>query len=361
MGCYAGPRGRCASAGGFQTNPLYQAFVEAGNEAGYAVSDNMNSRQHEGFGPMEMNVGDGRRMSAARAYLRPAIARGNVRVIKGGLVDRVMFVGQRASGVVFSVAGKPASAMATREVILSAGAIMSPVILKRSGIGPAQELAQHGIAVIHDAPEVGENLMDHMELYLQMECTQPVSLFPTQSLLGKARIGIEWLATRRGLGATNHFESGGHIRSRAGIVYPDIQFHFLPLAISYDGQTLAKGHGFQVHVGTKRSKSRGWVRLRDALPQSMPRVRFNYMTHADDWAEFMGGAPDTGDLRPAGLRALSGPGTGARRGACRTMPPSMRFSKQKLESAYHPCGTCRMGKRRRRGDLPDGRYAGSTG
>lgn len=168
-------------------------------------------RQHEQSPARGLRPdGDERRRrtshEAARAYLRPAIARGNVRVIKGGLVDRVMFVGQRASGVVFSVAGKPARAMATREVILSAGAIMSPVILKRSGIGPAQELAQHGIAVIHDAPEVGENLMDHMELYLQMECTQPVSLFPTQSLLGKARIGIEWLATRRGLGATNHFE-----------------------------------------------------------------------------------------------------------------------------------------------------------
>ncbi|MNO60268.1 Oxygen-dependent choline dehydrogenase [compost metagenome] len=321
----------------------------------------MNSRQHEGFGPMEMNVGDGRRMSAARAYLRPAIARGNVRVIKGGLVDRVMFVGQRASGVVFSVAGKPASAMATREVILSAGAIMSPVILKRSGIGPAQELAQHGIAVIHDAPEVGENLMDHMELYLQMECTQPVSLFPTQSLLGKARIGIEWLATRRGLGATNHFESGGHIRSRAGIVYPDIQFHFLPLAISYDGQTLAKGHGFQVHVGTKRSKSRGWVRLRDALPQSMPRVRFNYMTHADDWAEFRACVRLTREIfaqpafAPYRGRELA-PGAAVQDDAAIDA-----FLKQKLESAYHPCGTCRMGSDAAAVTFPDGRVRGVDG
>ncbi|WP_342246465.1 choline dehydrogenase [Pseudomonas sp. OTU5201] len=343
---------------GPETNPLYRAFVKAGNEAGYALSDNMNSRQHEGFGPMEMNIGDGRRMSAARAYLRPAIARGNVRVIKGGLVDRVMFDGRRATGVLFSVAGRPARAMATREVILSAGAIMSPVILKRSGVGPAQELAQHGIPVIYDAPEVGENLMDHMELYLQMECTQPVSLFPTQSLLGKAKIGIEWLATRRGLGATNHFESGGHIRSRAGIVYPDIQFHFLPLAISYDGQTLAEGHGFQVHVGTKRSKSRGWVRLRDARPESLPRVRFNYMTHADDWTEFRACVRLTREIfaqpafAPYRGRELA-PGAAVQDDASIDA-----FLKQKLESAYHPCGTCRMGSDEAAVTFPDGRVRG---
>ncbi|PNA00907.1 MULTISPECIES: choline dehydrogenase [unclassified Pseudomonas] len=360
-GLLRGTQGPMRITRGLQTNPLYQAFVRAGNEAGYAVTDNMNSRQHEGFGPMEMNVGDGRRMSAAVAYLRPAIARGNVRVIKGGLVDRVMFMGQRATGVVFSVGGKLARAMASREVILSAGAIMSPVILKRSGIGPAQELAQHGIPVIHDAPEVGENLMDHMELYLQMECTQPVSLFPTQSLLGKAKIGIEWLATRRGLGATNHFESGGHIRSRAGIVYPDIQFHFLPLAISYDGQTLAKGHGFQVHVGTKRSKSRGWVRLRDTLPQSLPRVRFNYMTHPDDWAEFRACVRLTREIfaqpafAPYRGRELA-PGAAVQDDAAIDA-----FLKQKLESAYHPCGTCRMGSDDAAVTFPDGRVRGVDG
>ncbi|TJW00090.1 MAG: choline dehydrogenase [Mesorhizobium sp.] len=343
---------------GPETNPLYRAFVDAGVEAGYARSDNMNSRQHEGFGPMEMNVGDGRRMSAARAYLRPATARGNVRMIKRGLVDRVTFDGRRATGVVFSVGGTTVQATAEREVILSAGSIMSPVILKRSGIGPASELREHGIAVMQDSPEVGENLMDHLELYLQMECTQPVSLFPTQSLLGKARIGIEWLATKRGLGATNHFESGGHIRSRAGIVYPDIQFHFLPLAISYDGQTLAEGHGFQVHVGTKRSKSRGWVRLRDARPQSLPRVRFNYMSHADDWSEFRACVRLSREIfaQPAFARYRGReltPGTAVQDDAALDA-----FIKQKLESAYHPCGTCRMGSDDRSVTSPDGRVRG---
>ena len=226
---------------GRETNPLYHAFVQAGVQAGYAQSPNMNQRQHEGFGPMEMNVGGGARCSAAVAYLRPAMARGNVRVITKALVDKIEFAGRRATAVVFAVNGQACRARAGREVILSAGAIMSPVILKRSGVGPAPELRNLGIDVRHDSPEVGENLMDHLEVYIQQECTQPISLYPAISLLGKARIGVEWLLTHRGLGATNHFESGGHIRSRAGIVYPDIQYHFLPLAISYDGKSAARG------------------------------------------------------------------------------------------------------------------------
>lgn len=342
-GALRGTTGPVTVRRGAAENPLYGTFVDAGCQAGYARSVNMNERQHEGFGPMEMNVGGGRRMGAARAYLRPAEARGNVRIISGALVNRVMMEGRRATGVDFLVAGELRYATATREVILSAGSIMSPVILKRSGVGPAGELVRHGIAVVTDLPEVGENLMDHLELYLQMECTQPVSLFPTQSLWGKGRIGIEWLTTKRGLGATNHFETGGHIRSRAGIVYPDIQFHFLPLAISYDGKTLASGHGFQVHVGTKRSKSRGWVRLRDGRPESLPRVRFNYMSHPDDWDEFRACIHlsreifDQPAFAPYRGRELA-PGA-----AVEDDEALDHFLKAKLESAYHPCGTCRMG------------------
>lgn len=343
---------------GAATNPLYGAFVKAGCEAGYARSANMNERQHEGFGPMEMNVGGGRRMSAARAYLRPAMARGNIRIITGAMVDRVILDGRRATGVSFVAGGVLRQATAGREVILSAGSIMSPAILKRSGIGPAAEIAEHGIAVALDMPGVGENLMDHLELYLQMECTQPISLFPTQSLWGKGRIGLEWLMTKRGLGATNHFETGGHIRSRAGIVYPDIQFHFLPLAISYDGKTLASGHGFQVHVGTKRSKSRGWVRLRDARPESLPRVRFNYMSHPDDWAEFRACVNLSREIfaqpafAPYRGRELA-PGA-----EVRSDDAIDEFLRRKLESAYHPCGTCRMGTDDGAVTDPDGRVRG---
>jgi choline dehydrogenase len=343
---------------GREKNPLYQAFVQAGVQAGYAQSPNMNQRQHEGFGPMEMNVDGGRRCSAAVAYLRPAIARGNVRVVTGALVDKVQMTGRRASGVLFSVKGQPCRAHARQEVILSAGSIMSPVILKRSGIGPQQELRDHGIDVLQHSPGVGENLMDHLELYIQQECTQPISLYANLGLLGKAKIGAEWLLTHRGLGATNHFESGGHIRSRAGIVYPDIQFHFLPLAISYDGKSLASGHGYQVHVGSKRSKSRGWVRLRDSRPESLPRVRFNYMTHQDDWLEFRACirltreifaqeamAPYRGKEIAPGADVLSDEQLDA-------------FIKRKVESAYHPSGTCRMGVDDAAVTHPDGRVRG---
>lgn len=329
---------------GAETNPLYHAFVAAAVQAGYAPSANMNERQHEGFGPMEMTVGDGRRCSAAVAYLRPAQKRGNVRVLCHVVADRILFDGTRATGVRFIRHGRPAVATAGREVILSAGSIMSPVILKRSGVGPAEELKRHGIVPLLDKPGVGENLMDHLELYVQQECLKPVSLYPSMRPVAKALIGLHWILTRKGLGATNHFETGGHVRSRPGIVYPDIQFHFLPLAISYDGKSLAQGHGFQVHVGAKRSKSRGWVRLRDADFRSLPRVRFNYMSHSDDLVEFRTCVRLTREifaqeaLAPYSGRELA-PGDD-----CVSDEALDRFIREKVESAYHPCGTCRMGE-----------------
>jgi choline dehydrogenase len=342
-GPYRGTDGPLHVTRGAEANPLYHAFVDAGAAAGYARSANMNQIQHEGFGPMEMTVGDGMRASAARVYLRPALKNPKVRLVTRALVKRILFEGKTAVGVEYLHRGRVETVGARREVILSAGSIMSPMILKRSGIGPAQELAEHGIPVLHPLAGVGENLMDHLELYVQYACTKPVSLFPSMSLMGKAAIGVKWLATRKGLGATNHFETGGHIRSRAGLVYPDIQFHFLPLAISYDGKSLASGHGFQVHVGTKRSKSRGWVRLRDADARSLPRVQFNYMTHAEDWEEMRACirlsreifaqapmAQYVGDELAPGAQAQSDDALDD-------------FIRRKVESAYHPCGTCRMG------------------
>ena len=346
---------------GPEKNPLYHAFVQAGVQAGYAASPNMNQRQHEGFGPMEMNVGQGKRCSAAVGYLRPAMARGNVRVITGALVEKILTEGKRATGVRFTVKGKPAEARAGREVILSAGSIMSPILLKRSGIGPEAELREHGLTVVHDSPQVGENLMDHMELYIQQECTQPITLFPNVSLLGKAKIGVEWLLTHKGLGATNHFETGGHIRSRKGIVYPDIQYHFLPLAISYDGKTLASGHGYQVHVGTKRSKSRGWVRLRDANPTSLPRVRFNYMSHEDDWLEFRACIAHTREIFAQSALAPYRGREMAPGDDLTTQDDLDDFLRQKLESAYHPCGTCKMGSEEADVTRPDGTVRGIEG
>ncbi len=327
---------------GREANPLYHAFVSAGEQAGYARSANMNDLQHEGFGPMEMTVKKGERCSAAVAYLRPAMARGNVRVITHAHTTRILFEGPKAIGVEYEHKGKLIQVHAP-EVILSAGSIMSPVVLKRSGIGPRAELQQAGIDVIHDLPGVGENLMDHLELYVQQECTQPISLYPHMGLFGKALIGLRWLLKRDGLGATNHFEAGGNIRSRAGISYPDIQFHFLPLAISYDGKSLAKGHGFQVHVGTKRSKSRGWVRLDKTNPRNAPRVQFNYMSHEDDWLEMRACVRLTREIfRQPAIAAYAGrelaPGPD-----CESDEQLDQFIKDKVESAYHPCGTCRMG------------------
>ncbi|MFN5998105.1 MAG: choline dehydrogenase [Paracoccaceae bacterium] len=342
-GPYRGTIGPLRVTRGPETNPLYHAFVDSAVAAGYARSANMNEVQHEGFGPMEMTVGDGRRASAARVYLRPALKNPRVRLVKGAMVKRILFDGKVATGVEYIRQGKVVTASARREVILSAGSIMSPVILKRSGIGPAPELADHGIPVLHASAGVGENLMDHLELYVQYACTKPVSLFPWMSFPGKAAIGMKWLATRKGLGATNHFETGGHIRSRAGLVYPDIQFHFLPLAISYDGKSLAEGHGFQVHVGTKRSKSRGWVRLRDADTHSLPLVQFNYMTHDEDWQEMRACIRLSREIFAQAPMALYAgaelaPGPEAQSDAALD-----DFIRRKVESAYHPCGTCRMG------------------
>ncbi|WP_170546771.1 choline dehydrogenase [Ruegeria arenilitoris] len=342
-GAFRGRGGPIKVTRGSETNPLYQAFIEAGVQAGFARSANMNDLQHEGFGPMEMNVGGGERCSAAVAYLRPAMARGNVRVVTHAHTTCILTKGRKAVGVEYDHKGHRVQARAS-EVVLSAGSIMSPVILQRSGIGPGGELQQAGIDVVHDLPGVGGNLMDHLELYVQQECTQPVSLYPHMSLMGKARIGLRWLLRRDGLGATNHFEAGAHIRSRAGVLYPDIQFHFLPLAISYDGKSLAKGHGFQVHVGTKRSKSRGRVRLNASDPLGAPRVRFNYMSHEDDWHEMRTCVRLTREIfqQPAlapfaGQELAPGPD-------CNNDVQIDQFIKDKVESAYHPCGTCRMGE-----------------
>ena len=342
-GALRGKTGPLLVTRGAETNPLYHAFVEAGRQAGYAPSANMNERQHEGFGPMEMSVGNGRRCSAAVAYLRPALQRGNVQVLTHAMTNRILFEGPRATAVEFQRNGKTRVARASREVILSAGSIMSPTILKRSGIGPTEELKSHDIEIVADRREVGANLMDHLEIYVQQACTQPVSLYSSMTLFGKAAIGARWLLTRSGLGATNHFETGGHIRSRAGIVYPDIQYHFLPLAISYDGKSLADGHGFQVHVGTKRSKSRGWVKLRDSNPASLPRVRFNYMSHADDWMEMRACIRLTREIFQQDAMSPYRGAELAPGEACQSDELLDQFIKDKVESAYHPCGTCRMG------------------
>ena len=328
---------------GPRTNPLYHAFVEAGREAGYPVTADYNGRQQEGFGAMEMTVWKGRRWSAASAYLRPALKRGNVALKTRALARRIVFEGKRAVGVEFEQGGRIAVTRARREVILAASSINSPKLLQLSGVGNADHLRAAGVAPLHHLPGVGENLQDHLEIYFQVRCKEPVTLNAKLGLFSKGLIGAQWLLFRSGLGATNHFESCGFIRSKAGVEYPDIQYHFLPGAIRYDGKAAAPGHGFQVHVGPMRSKSRGFVRIRSSDPKEPPKILFNYMSQASDWEDFRTCVRLTREIfrQPAMQRFAA---SEIQPGDQVTSDEAIDdFIREHCESAYHPCGTCRMG------------------
>ena len=328
---------------GRRDNPLVRAFVEAGRQAGYETTDDYNGEKQEGFGPMEMTVHRGRRWSAANAYLKPALARETCTLLRG-LARRVVIENGRATGVEIARGGRVEVIRARREVVLAASAINSPKLLMLSGIGPAAHLREHGIEIVADRPGVGRNLQDHLELYVQMAAREPVSLYRYWNLLGKAYVGARWLLTRTGPGASNQFESAAFIRSAAGVAYPDIQFHFLPIAVRYDGKAAAEGHGFQAHVGPMRSASRGDVTLRAPDPAAAPRIRFNYMSHASDWADFRTCIRLTReifaqDAMAPFVRHEIAPGAEAQSDAALDA-----FIRDHVESAYHPCGTCRMGR-----------------
>ncbi|MBB2203645.1 choline dehydrogenase [Gluconacetobacter takamatsuzukensis] len=340
---YRGRGGPLHTQYGTLDNPLHEAWMKAGEQAGYGRTGDYNGFRQEGFDRMSMTVHHGRRWSTANAYLRPALKRRNLTLETHARVTRILFDGTRATGLSYTRHGTAHSVRATREVILCGGPINSPQLLKLSGIGPAAELRDHGIPVLADRPGVGENLQDHLEFYFQVACRQPVTLYSAMSPWAKARIGLRWLLFKDGLGATNHFESCGFIRSRAGIRYPDIQFHFLPLAITYDGKGLAQGHGYQAHVGPMRSKSRGWVRLRSADPAEKPKIQFNYMSHPEDWADMRACVRLTREIfaQPA-FDPFRGeelqPGAD-----CLTDAQIDAFIRQKVESALHPSCTCKMG------------------
>jgi choline dehydrogenase len=340
---YRGDDGPLATSRGLKHNPLYQAFIEAGRQAGYAVSADLNGERQEGFGWFDMTVKGGVRWSTANAYLRPAMKRPNLTVLTHALASRIAFHGRRAIGIHYRRGERDHLAKAKREVILCGGAINSPQLLKLSGIGPAAELRALGIDVVADRPGVGENLQDHLEFYYQVASKQPITLYGHTGLVARALVGLRWLARGRGLGASNHFEAGGFIRSRAGVRYPDIQFHFLPMAVAYDGSSLAREHGFQAHVGPMRSKSRGSVRLKSRDPAEPPKIRFDYMSHPDDWVEMRACiklareifAQQAFDLYRG--REIS-PGAG-----CVSDEAIDAFVRDHVESAYHPCGACKMG------------------
>ncbi|WP_296425452.1 choline dehydrogenase [Yoonia sp.] len=327
---------------GPRKNPLTRAFVNAGGQAGYPITGDYNGEQQEGFGPFDATIYKGRRWSAANAYLRPALKRPNCTLIRA-FARRVVIENGRAVGVEISRGNKIETIRANVEVIVAASSLNSPKLLMLSGIGPADHLTDHGIDVVADRPGVGQNLQDHLELYIQMAATKPVSLFSHWNLRGKARIGAEWLFWKTGLGTSNQFESAGFIRSAAGVEYPDIQFHFLPMAVSYDGKVAPEGHGFQAHVGPMRSVSRGQVTLRSADPNDNPRIQFNYMSDPKDWAEFrtcirltreIFGQPAFDEFRGHEIQPAA---------AAQSDAALDDFIRDHAESAYHPCGTCKMG------------------
>ncbi|MBL8578963.1 MAG: choline dehydrogenase [Mesorhizobium sp.] len=327
---------------GSRRNPLYQAFVEAGHQAGFELTDDYNGAKQEGFGAMEQTIHLGRRWSAANAYLRPAMKRKNVSLVSG-FARRVIIENQRATGVEIETRKTIQVVKAKREVIVAASSINSPKLLLLSGIGPAEELKRNGIEVLADRPGVGRNLQDHLELYIQQESTKPITLNSVFNPFSKALIGAQWLFFKSGLGATNHFEAAAFVRSAAGVDYPDIQYHFIPAAVRYDGKAAAAGHGFQAHVGPMRSKSRGTVTLRSPDPWAKPEIRFNYMSHPDDWRDFRHCIRLTREIfgqaafDPYRGREIS-PG-----GQIQSDAELDDFIRAHVESAYHPCGSCKMG------------------
>ncbi len=327
---------------GPRDNPLHQAFVEAGKQAGYELTEDYNGQKQEGFGPMEQTVWKGRRWSAANAYLKPALKRDNCTLVRG-LATKIVIEDGAAKGIEIERNGQRQVITANREVIIAASSINSPKLLMLSGIGPAQHLSEHGIDVVADRPGVGQNLQDHLEFYFQVACKQPITLYKHWNLFSKAMVGAQWLFTKTGLGASNQFESAAFFRSNAGVDYPDIQYHFIPFAIRYDGKAAAEGHGFQIHTGPMRSKSRGEVTLRSSDPREAPRIFFNYMSDPQDWEDFRTCIRLTREVLAQDAfkdfyKHEIQPGD-----ALQSDEELDGFIREHVESAYHPCGTCKMG------------------
>ncbi|MFT5756807.1 MAG: choline dehydrogenase [Alteromonadaceae bacterium] len=337
----SGPLG--VNNGNEMKNPLYQAFVDAGVEAGYFATDDYNAAAQEGFGPMHMTVKNGVRCSTANAYLRPAMERSNLTVITHALVHKVLLEGKKTVGVRYERKGKVFDVSVEKDVILSAGPIGSPHLLQLSGIGAKKQLEEAGIEVKHDLPGVGQNLQDHLEFYFQFKCKKPISLNGKLGLWDKFLIGSRWFFTKKGLGATNHFESCGFIRSKANVEWPDLQYHFLPAAMRYDGKEAFAGHGFQVHIGHNKPKSRGSIKAVSADPKAHPQIRFNYLEHEEDREGFRACVRLTREIiHQSALDEYRGeeiqPGI-----TVQSDEEIDAFVRQSVESAYHPSCSCKMG------------------
>lgn len=340
---YHGDEGPLYLETGPCTNPLFQAFFEAVQQAGYELTRDVNGYRQEGFGPFDRNIQRGRRHSASRAYLSDAKQRPNLEIVTRALASRILFEGQRAAGVEYLTRGGAAHRVYGGEVILCGGAFNSPHLLQLSGVGNAAELEKLGIPVMHDLPGVGENLQDHLEVYVQYGCCQPVSVYPALKKVNWPWVGLQWLVGRSGPAATNHFEAGGFIRSNEDVAYPNVQFHFLPVAIRYDGSAPSQGHGYQVHVGPNNSDARGWVKIQSPHPRVHPRIQFNYLSTAQDRREWV-------EAIHAARNILNQPAFGPYT-AGELSPGTQVASDEEIldwvardgETALHPSCTCRMG------------------
>ncbi len=337
-----GPLGVCAG-NEMKLNPLYRAFIDAGIDAGYPETEDYNGEHQEGFGPMHMTVRDGVRESTSRAYLRPVLNRPNLTLITKALAKTIEFDGLKAIGINVDIAGKPELFAVKKELLIAAGAIASPMLLQRSGIGAREDLAEAGVPQRFDLPGVGKNLQDHLEVYFQFWCKLPVSLNSKLGLISKGVIGAEWLLTKKGLGATNHFESCAFIRSSIGLKAPDIQYHFLPAAMRYDGTPSISGHGFQVHVGPNKPRSRGRVKITSADASAAPSILFNYLQAQEDREAWRRCIRLTREIihQPAMDRYR---GDEIQPGAQVESDAEIdKWVRENVESAYHPAGSCRMG------------------
>ena len=340
---YRGKEGPLVLERGPAVNPLFKAFFAAVQQAGHPLTTDVNGYQQEGFSAFDRNIQNGRRLSAARAYLHPAMQRPNLQVMTRVLVTRILFEDQRAVGVEIVQGRGRSQKIYGGQVICCGGAINSPQLLQLSGVGNAAELEALDIEVVHDLPGVGENLQDHLEVYVQYRCTQPISMYPALLWYNKPWIGFQWLFLRRGPAATNHFEAGGFIRSNDEVDYPNLMFHFLPLAIRYDGTSPGGGHGYQVHVGPMYSDARGSIKIKSTDPTVHPALRFNYLSTAQDRREWV-------EAIRCARQILNQPAFAEFNGGEISPGPDVQSDEEILdwvahdgETAYHPSCTCKMG------------------
>jgi choline dehydrogenase len=342
-GQWRGHEGPLVLERGPASSPLFTAFFQAVQQAGYELTDDVNGYRQEGFAPFDRNVHRGRRLSAARAYLHPVMGRPNLQVECRAFVTRILFEDKRAVGVEYRRGPGQARTAAARDVILCGGAINTPQLLQLSGVGNAGELGRLGITVVADLPGVGENLQDHLEVYIQYGCKLPVSVQPALKWQNRPWIGANWLFFRGGPGATNHFEGGGFARSNEDVDYPNLMFHFLPIAIRYDGSVPAGGHGYQVHIGPMYSDARGSVKIKSVDPRVHPALRFNYLSTAQDRREWVEAIRVARDILSQPAFDIYNDGELSPGKDVQTDEQILDWVGTDAETALHPSCTARMG------------------